>query len=153
MGHSRIVDHRILFFLSLTGVFPQSPGRLPGPINLNDSGLYYNIYYLHPQEITGIDWLQSHLATNALGPIQSEVEIDNYTFSQLQTFTGLSPVNDIYPILLRRNAYVFLGYATVTKDQATFFYGGDLITYQYPMDILNSTKDLVYSSNGVRIYR
>jgi len=143
----------ILFFLSLTGVFPQVFGGYPAQLHLDNAGQYYDIYYLHVQEITGIAWLQSHLPVNSLGQIQSEVETDRYTFNTLQTFTGLSPENDIYPTLLRKDTYVFLGYTTVTRDQATFLYGGDLITYQYPMDLLNSTEDLVYSSNGARIYR
>jgi uncharacterized membrane protein len=143
----------ILFFLSLTGVFPQVFGGYPAQLHLDNAGQYYDIYYLHEQEITGISWLQSRLPVNSLGQIQSEVETDRYTFNELQTFTGLNPGNDIYPTLLRKDAYVFLGYTTVTKDQATFLYSGDLITYQYPMGLLNSTKDLVYSSNGVRIYR
>ena len=143
----------ILFFLSLTGVFPQLFGGYPAQLHLDNLGQYYDIYYLHPQEITAIEWLQSHVSNSSAGQIQSEVETDRYTFSQLQTFTGLNPVNDIYPTLLRKGAYVFLGYATVTKDQASFSYGGDLITYQYPMGILNSTKNLLYSSNGVLIYR
>jgi uncharacterized membrane protein len=143
----------MLFFLSLTGVFPQVFGGYPAQLHLDNSGQYYDIYYLHVQEITGIDWLQSHIPVNSIGQIQSEVETDRYTFNQLQTFTGLSSVNDIYPTLLRKDAYVFLGYTTVTKDQATFLYAGDLIAYQYPMGLLNSTKNLIYSSNGVRIYR
>jgi len=143
----------ILFFLSLTGVFPQVFGGYPAQLNLNNSGLYYDIYYLHPQEVAAIEWLQDDVSTNTLGQIQSEVETDRYTFNEVQTFTGLSPVNDIFPTLLRRDAYIFLGYTTVTKDQATFSYSGDLITYQYPIGMLNSTRDIVYSSNGARIYK
>jgi uncharacterized membrane protein len=143
----------ILFFLSLTGVLPQILGGYPAQLHLNNSGEYYDIYYLHPQEISSIQWLQGHASTNSVDQIQSEVETDRYTFRQLQTFTDLSPINDIYPTLLRENAYVFLGYTTVSKDQATFSYDGDLITYTYPINLLNSTKNLLYSSNGARIYR
>jgi uncharacterized membrane protein len=143
----------ILFFLSLTGILPQILGGYPAQLHLNNSGEYYDIYYLHPQEITAIQWLQDRVSNGSIGQIQSEVETDRYTFRTVQTFTDLSPVNDIYPTLLRENAYVFLGYTTINKDQATFSYNGDLITYQYPLGLLNSTKDLVYSSNGARIYR
>ena len=143
----------ILFFLSLSGVLPQLFGGYPAQLQLNNSGEYYDIYYLHPQEIDAIEWLQARVSTGSIDQVQSEVETDRYTFRQVQTFTDLSPINDIYPTLLRENAYVFLGYTTVTKDQATFSYDGDLITYQYPTDLLNSSKDLLYSNNGARIYR
>ena len=122
-------------------------------MHLNNSGQYYDIYYVHPQEVTAIRWLEDNTPTNAAGQIQSEVETDRYTFTRLQTFADLSPVNDIYPTLLRKNAFIFLGYTTVQKKQSTFSYDGDLITYQYPIGLLDATKDLLYSSNGARIYR
>jgi uncharacterized membrane protein len=143
----------ILFFLSLTGVMPQILGGYPAQLHLNNSGQYYDIYYLHPQEITAIQWLQDHAPTNAAGQVQSEVETDRYTFSRIQTFVGFNPINDIYPTLLRKKAYIFLGYTTVQKKQSTFSYDGDLITYTYPVGLLDATKDLLYSSNGARIYR
>lgn len=143
----------MVFFLSLTGVIPQILGGYPAQLHLNNSGQYYDIYYVHPQEVTAIEWLKDNVPTNAPGQIQSEVETDKYTFSRLQTFTDLNPVNDIYPTLLRKNAFVFLGYTAVQKEQSTFSYEGDLVTYQYPIGLLNATKDLLYSSNGARVYR
>jgi uncharacterized membrane protein len=143
----------ISFFLSLTGALPQALGGYPAQLHLNNDGQYYDIYYLHPQEITAIEWLQGKVDSRALGDVQSEVETDRYTFNQVRAFTGLSPINDIYPTLLRQGAFVFIGYAAVQKGQATFNYDGDLITYQYPMNFLNGQDDLLYSSNGARIYR
>ena len=143
----------MLFFLSLTGVIPQILGGYPAQLHLNNSGQYYDIYYVHPQEVMAIQWLEDNTPTNAAGQIQSEVETDKYTFSRLQTFADLNPVNDIYPTLLRKNAFIFLGYTAVQKKQSTFSYEGDLITYQYPIGLLDATKDLLYSSNGARIYR
>jgi uncharacterized membrane protein len=143
----------ILFFLSLTGVIPQITGGYPAQLNLNNSGQYYDIYYTHPQDISAIEWLQRTVTVNSIRQGQSELEADQYTFRQLQTFTSLSPVDDIFPPLLRKNAYVFLGYANVVNDQSTFSYEGDLITYKYPSGLLQSRDDLLYSSNGARIYK
>ena len=142
----------ILFFLSLTGVVPQILGGYPAQLNLNNSGQYYNIFYLHPQEITAVQWLQEHIPANSLGQVQSQVETDPYTFLEVQTFTDLNSANDIFPTLLRPGAYVFLGYTTVNERQATFPDDGSTITYKYPMGLLDLTKNLLYSSNGARIY-
>jgi uncharacterized membrane protein len=141
-----------VFFLSLTGVLPQLLGGYPAQLNLNNSGQYYDIYYPHPQEVSAIQWLGDLAASKGGGNIQSQVETDWYTFSKLQTFTGLIPVSDIYPPLIRRKAYVFLGYPTVTQDQATISDEGDIITYKYPLAFLNSTKNLIYSNKGAMIY-
>ena len=141
------------FYLSLTGVFPQILGGYPAQLHLDNSGQYYDIYYLHPQEVSAIEWLRSRIPSNMAGQVQSEVETDRYNFSPLSAFSGDSPTNDIYPTLLRKNSYVFFGYTTVTEGQASFLYNGDLVTYKYPSNLLNSTKDLIYSSNGAQIYR
>jgi uncharacterized membrane protein len=143
----------VIFFLSLTGVLPQITGGYPAQLNLNNSGQYHNIYYTHPQDITAIKWLQAHIPKDSVGQAESALQTDTYTFSQLQTFTDLYPSSDIYPTLLQKNSYVFLGYTTVRERQATISVEGNLITYQYPIGLLDSTKDLIYSSNGAKIYR
>jgi len=143
----------MLFFLSLTGVIPQLLGGYPAQLQLNNAGLYYDIYYLHPQEEAGIQWLQSESSSGALGNAQAAVQTDGDTLSQVQMIPGISAINDIFPTQLRKGTYVFLGYATVTKGQATLLDSGDDITYQYPTGLLNSHADLVYSSDGTRIYR
>ena len=141
------------FFLSLTGVIPQILGGYPMQLNLNNAGQYYDLYYIHPQEISAMDWAQDNVPTNLLGQIQSEVETDRYTFTPPSTFIPVNTINDIYPALLRKNSYVFLGYANVVNHQASFTYDGGLVTYTYPVKLLQSVDDLLYSSNGAEVYR
>jgi len=143
----------MIFFLSCSGVLPQVFGGYPAQLNLNNSGQYYNLYYTHPQEITAIEWLQDNVANSPFGTGRPEVEMDTYTFSRVSLYTNITLSNDIFPALLQRNAYVFLGYSNVTTDQATISYNGDIITYKYPIGLLNAEKDLIYSSNGAAIYR
>jgi len=143
----------IVFFASLVGIIPQALGGYPAQLNLNNSGQYYDIYYTHPQDITAIQWLQSHIPNGTPGgPPQPQVQIDPFVYSELQTYSTLNLNNIDFPSLLLKNSYLFLGYQTVTEHQATLFTGGDLITYSYPMNLLNSTDNLVYSSNGAMIY-
>jgi hypothetical protein len=40
----------------------------------------------------------------------------------------------------------------VTTGEETVFQSGDLISYDYPMKLLNSAYNLVYSNNGAAIY-
>ena len=81
----------MLFFLSLTGVIPQILGGYPAQLHLNNSGQYYDIYYVHPQEVTAIQWLEDNTPTNAAGQIQSEVETDKYTFQPSPDIRRLEP--------------------------------------------------------------
>ena len=71
----------------------------------------------------------------------------------MSTFASTNPSNGIYPTLLRRGAWVFLGYPTVRNDQAAVSYAGDVLTYRYPTALLDQTKNLLYASDGARIYR
>lgn len=143
----------IVFFVSLVGVLPQALGGYPAQLNLNNSGAYYDIYYTHPQDISAIQWLQSQISPDVTKKPQPVVQIDPFVFQELQTFTTLNlyPVN--FPALLQRSSYVFLGYQTVTGGQeATADINDDLINYNYPTALLNATDNLIYSSNGSRIY-
>jgi uncharacterized membrane protein len=141
-----------VFFASLVGAIPQSLGGYPAQLNLNNSGQYYDLYYTHPQDITAIEWLQSNISGQVGTPTQPTVQIDGYAFNELQTYTNLSLDYNDFPTFLQRDSYVFLGYQTVTTSEETVFQSGDLISYDYPMKLLNSAYNLVYSNNGAAIY-
>lgn len=143
----------LVFFLSLTGVLPQTLGGYPPQLHLNNAGIYYDDFYLHPEERVAIEWLQSRLPAGGQSEVQSEVETDRYTFSRVREYSGLNSYNDLYPTLLRRDSYVFLGYGTTTKRQASVFYDGDVLTYKYPIALLDNVKSRVYSSGGASIYK
>jgi hypothetical protein len=70
----------------------------------------------------------------------------------LQTFTDLNVNTNDFPTDLLKNSYLFYGYQTSTTGQSTIFVNGDLITYNYPMALINSEYNLIYSSNGAMIY-
>jgi uncharacterized membrane protein len=144
----------IVFFASLIGIIPQATGGYPAQLHLNNSGQYYDLYYTHPQDISEVEWLQSWIAAGETGKnaVQPEVQIDSNTFQEVQSYTTLQMDYDDFPTDLNRGSYVVLGYQTVTEDQASAFLGGDQITYNYPLDLLNSNYNLVYSNNGAMIY-
>lgn len=142
-----------LFFLaSSTGVVTQLLGGYEPQLHLNNSGQYFDIYYVHPEELAATGWLRNNVDLHAAGGSQA-VQTDSFTFGALQTLELRSSGNDIFPPLVRRDAYVFLGFSNVRKGQSTVFYGGDQITYRYPIDFLDTHKDLLYSTAGSRVYR
>jgi uncharacterized membrane protein len=143
----------LILFLSTTGVIPQLLGGYPPQMHLNNDGLYYEIYYLHPEELAATGWLRDRTAVTKKGDIQAEVQTDRYTFTRFQSPQQLSPINDILPPLLRTDSYVFLGYSNVTRSQSTTAIASDLVTYEYPIRFLDEHKDLVYSTDGSRVYR
>ena len=146
-----------VFFLSLTGVIPQLLGGYAPQLNLNNAGDYYDNLYFHPQELTAIDWLRNRVAadpaTKNARSLQVEVATDKYSLSRLETYSDIRASDDLFPSLIRKDAYVFMGYTAVKKDKVSFVYGGDTLAYSYPFDFLDNNKSVIYSSDGARIYR
>ena len=141
----------LVFFLSLTGVIPQVLGGYPAQLHLDNSGKYYDIYYAHPQERRAFSWLEQRVARDRTQLTDSQIQADLYTFNRLRSF-GSTREDDIFPTLLRPGTYDFLGDSNVTQKISTFTYAGDEITYRYPFPLLNTTKNLIYASDGAQIY-
>jgi uncharacterized membrane protein len=151
-GRRAIFAVAVVFFTSLVGALPQTLGGYPAQLNLNDSGQYYDLYYTHPQDITAIKWLQSSFAGDVRARTHAAVQMNPYTDNELQTFTNLDVNIDDFPTDLLKTSYLFYGYQTSTTEQSSIFVNGDLVTYNYPMALINSEYNLIYSSNGAMIY-
>ncbi len=143
----------LVLFLDLVGVVPKLLGGYPPQLHLANAGQYYDIYYLHPEERAAINWVQDHASEVDRDQVQSEVQTDRYTFGRTQSMLSGRAANDIYPTLVGADTYVFLGFTTVRKDEATMFYRGDLVTYRYPTGLLDATKNKIYASEGSEVYR
>jgi uncharacterized membrane protein len=139
------------FLVSTIGVMPQILGGYPAQLSLNNSGVYYNDYYLHPQEAEAVNWLGTQPETLPAG-VQAENYTDMYYFKG-QHATGAEYVTDIFPTLVRKSTWVLLGYSTVRTGIATAPVDGDLVPYRYPTGLLNQNKNLVYNDGGTVIYK
>ncbi len=143
----------MIFFLSTTGFFTQLVGGYTGQLNFNNSGLDYELYYTHKTELLGYQWLKTNGGLNTPDRIQSFIQADHYNLIKFPDIVGYDNSNDIYPGLIRKDSYVFMGYTNVHDDKASLLYNGDIIQYQYPMQILNQNKNLLYSNGDVNIYK
>lgn len=139
-------------FISTTGLLPQALGGYPPQLNLNNSGLYYDIYYMHPQEEAAVGWLasQPHVLSNG---VQASFDPSRFEFSAQSDVAGPQSISDIYPPLVKKDSWVVVGYSTLRTHQATTFYDGDLISYVYPLSFLDNAKDLVYDNGGAEVFK
>jgi uncharacterized membrane protein len=140
------------FFASSTGMITQVLGGYDPQLHLNNSGTYYDTYYVHPEESAGMAWLTNDVARTG-GNVQAETESYRYTFTGSKTLHRIETLDDIYPVLVRQDSYVFLGYTNVRQHLATVSIDGDLVTYHYPLNFLDDNKDLIYANGGARVYR
>jgi uncharacterized membrane protein len=141
------------FFASSTGMITQVLGGYDPQLHLNNSGTYYDTYYVHPEELAGMTWLSTNSTAGTDGTVQAEVETYRYTFTDSGSLVRIDTLDDIYPELIRQDAYVFLGYTNVRERLATVSIDGDLVTYHYPLNFLDDNKDLIYANGGARVYR
>ena len=79
----------LVFMVSTIGIMPQVLGGYDAQLNLNNSGVYYNVYYLHPQEVAAIDWLGGQPGTLPVG-VQADNTTDRYTFTTPAPSTATS---------------------------------------------------------------
>jgi uncharacterized membrane protein len=135
-------------FLDLTGVVPKLVGGYSPQLHLANAGQYYDIYYAHPEERSGVTWLLEKDREDGFG-----IQTDRYTFGRMESRLNDEYVDDIFPSLIARGTYVLLGFTTVRRDEATVFYRGDLVTYRYPTGLLDYSKNKIYSSEGAEVYR
>ncbi|GAB2862211.1 hypothetical protein GCM10027074_31900 [Streptomyces deserti] len=134
--------------LDLSGVVPKVLGGYPAQVQLSNSGQYYALYYPHAEERRAALWLDGRLGKEGSGLVQT----DRFSYSRLQALLTHPTLADVHPAALRTDSYVLLGTTPTRTGKVTVFYGGDLITYRYPTQVLDP-RDLIYSNGGAVIYR
>jgi uncharacterized membrane protein len=140
----------IVFFLLVARIIWVPFGGYPPALHLSNSGVYYDTQYVDPQEESAMSWLRSQLVPASSREVQAEVSTARYALSR-QNYWDAN--DDIIPMWIRRNTYVFLGSLTTRDGMAAFTYLGDRVLYHYPIGFLDTNKSLIYSSNGARVYR
>jgi uncharacterized membrane protein len=142
----------LVVLFSTIGLMPQLLGGYQAQLNLDNSGVYYDAYYVHPQEIAALDWLGQQPGTLPSG-VQADLTSDRWSFKNPGDISANQVVTDFYPTLLRKSTWVVLGYSTVRTGVSWFVGNGNLISYKYPVGVLKTSKDLVYDNGSTRIYK
>lgn len=143
----------LAFFASSTGVITTLLGGYPAQIHLANSGKYYDLFYPHRSEQLGAYWLEDQLDHPSLvGEVVSTYETDRFFQGDHHLQIDL-PRDTAYPGTLRKSSYVLLGYTALNKQQDHIYHNGDDITYTYPVEFLDANKNLLYASQGTRVYK
>lgn len=138
--------------LDMSGVVPKVTGGYAAQLSLSNSGQYYDLYYPLVSEQQAAHWLAARIKASS-GTGTSLVQTDDFTFAREQTILTGNVQGTIYPTQLDMYAYVFLGATTVKKDSVTISYRGNLVTYRYPMALLNAAYNEIYASDGAEIFQ
>jgi uncharacterized membrane protein len=138
---------------TMTGVVPQLTGGYLGILSMSNEGQYYNLHYPTATERTGAAWLNALVASakhsTGVAPV---VQTDFYSYDTMQTvFTG--PVlPDLLPQWLRRGSYQFVGDTMIRTGKVSIRINGQIVTYKYPMQLLDTQYNKIYASTGAEVY-
>ncbi len=154
-GRALPVVFAFLFFLYSTSFILQLFGGNPALLYLNNTGRYYDNYLIKAPEVSAVEWLSTVTSGNSeeANGVTLQIQTDRFSQKKLASLSSLDAYNDIFPGVVRKDSYVFLGQATVKKQRATLVYGGDQITYTYPVQFLDENKNLIYNNGSAKIYR
>ena len=139
--------------LDLSGALPRLTGGYPAQLALSNAGQYYDLYYPTQPQQTAAVWLENRLVIAPTTAGKQSIEANLFTYNEIQSVYTGPAVGTIFPTMISPSDYVLLGPAAVENGQDTINYRGSLVTYAYPRKLLDLTKNEIYSSSGVVIYR
>jgi uncharacterized membrane protein len=143
-----------LFFFYATGFMGQMVGGNIPPVHLNNEGDEYNHYVVLEDEERAIQWLNKKIAQDiSESTVVPIVQADRFGQKKLQAVLKTPVLGELYPGLIRKDAYVFVGPSVFVEGVAVVSYQGSMLKYTYPMVFLETQKELVYSNKSVRIYK
>ena len=133
----------IIFFLNFTGFIPHLTGDCYPQINLDNSGLYYDAYYVRKSDVLANEWLLKNDVNNEL------VEADLSGLNKLQPYGDVNDSNNVFPDLIQKKAYIYL---KNSKTVVVVIYNKTL-TINSPKPLLDDYKNLIYSDGDNDIYK
>ena len=140
----------LVVLFSTIGLMPQLLGGYPAQLSLNNSGVYYDAYYVHPQEIAALDWLGQQPGALPAG-VQADLTSDRWSFKNPGDISADQIVTDFYPTLLRKSTWVVLGYSTVRMGSSWFVGNVQSDFVHVSCSAWRKTsKDLVYDNGSTR---
>jgi glycosyltransferase involved in cell wall biosynthesis/uncharacterized membrane protein len=132
-----------ILFIELSGFLPQALGGYVAQLSLNNSGQYYDIYYVHNGEVLASTWLQdNHGSQTVAADDYAAIRFPNYPFEKVY-------LNN--PVLAPSAKYLYQDYANMHQGLYGGFIDGDVIEYQYTSPIATN-GNLVYVNQDSRIY-
>jgi uncharacterized membrane protein len=141
-------------FLATSALVPQILGNSSAELNLDNSGLYYDLDYKTPQDAAAGTWLD--VQPDVLHyPIQASWDARRFFLTGPSVISGSEAILDEYPTLVYQNSWVILDHSVTGSGRACSFDSttGVITEYKYPTELLHDYKNLVYTDGGALIYK
>lgn len=121
-------------------------------IGIANAGTYYDRFFATDSAMQGIGWLGA--TDRADKENERIIASRNVNVRLLALSDNRAPVSDrLYPTMLSRDGYVFVDGQILDQGESTVFWTGDLLTYTYPVEVLDRKLDRIYDAPQARVYR
>lgn len=137
----------VSFFLILSGFIPQVTGGSRPMLTLNNSGFYYDAYYIHGGEMDAMLWLKG-LSIDM--PVQSDRYFSNV---RLLAYSDIGAHTKLLPEVTLKEAMVYLSHVNAEDESVIEFIDGDVLYYRQTSDFFDDNKNLIYDSGDSKIYK
>lgn len=135
----------VVFFLTISGFFSEMTGGYYPQLNLNSAGIYYDAYYLHKAEIFSRQWLARSMSR------RFTLHADTLASNKLYEMGDVHVVHSIFPQAIQQSGYVYAG-VTNTKGRTILSVDRSLYV-PFPLEFLDSNKNVLYDNGSSRIYK
>lgn len=113
-------------------------------MSLNNSGIYYNLYYIHGSEVNATSWINENTG-------KKHLVLDSYSKLRFSDYPFINHFT-IDPVLAKNESgYIYLDYTNVTKGLYAIFLNGNIIEYKFINQ--NNNQNLVYSNKYNLVYK
>jgi uncharacterized membrane protein len=141
------VSGSVFLFLTFSGVFAQMLGGVSPHLSMNNSGLYYGLYYSPEADSRAFTWLKEHV------PGDSDVRAANFNRAFMHDPSYPFSVKGILPSQLGPGSYVYLDPAQVLRQRLYAHYENSPLIMTFPLKFYDETKDRIYSTTSTGVYR
>lgn len=137
----------VFMFILYSGLTAQFLGGVPY-LQLNNLGSDYDKFYVHQQEVNAALWMSKNYDHRDF------IFTDNISNLRLFSFANITTAIPILlPSAMYENSYVYVRYANIKRLRTDAYLNGNAIIYSFPVNFLNTNKNLIYNNGGSEIYR
>jgi len=136
----------VFLFLTFSGVFAQILGGVSPPLSMNNSGLYYGLYYSPEADSRALVWLKAYI------PKDSDVRAANFNRAFMHDPNYPFSMQGILPSQLGTSSYVYLDPSQILRHRLYAHYENSPLVMTFPVDFYDKTKDRIYSSTSTGVY-
>ena len=137
----------LIAFCSSTGALGVLTGDI-ARITLHTPPSNLDVFYTSDAEISSAHWISINRTYGT--PIQADV----LASLRLQSYGDIGSDNSaIFPQTIEQNAYVYLNTLNVQRGNAYYLSKNNVLVYKYPIEFLQTHKNLIYSNPDSQIYK